>query len=307
MNHFYTIFVLQYDEDDGLLNWSEIPINTGITWNIIRERIDINWYFPSLSNNPNITWEIIQANPDMEWDYYYLSCNPNITWDIIQSNTDKEWCLKRFSENPNVTWDIVKNNPRVCWNYYELSRNIGIKLEDMKNNPDRNWRYDMRSLCPDVTWDTVLENPDIEWNMSNMTTNPNITIEFILANPQYKWKIEMDILYNVNTTDYIVLSGRYGEEIVNKIKNELDGWPYPFSVELSNYTWKDILNNVPYRIDHGCTSVVFNRWNASAKIQHVFKRWKHKLKYVSLTQILCRELDEKIPPELCVEIVSYTI
>ena len=59
--------------------------------------------------NPNITWEIIQNNPDKDWWWYNISRNPNITWDIIVANPDKNWNWGGISSrNPNITWEIYK-------------------------------------------------------------------------------------------------------------------------------------------------------------------------------------------------------
>ena len=57
----------------------------------------LDWW--AISANSNITWEIIQNNPDKNWFWNVILVNQNITWEIIQDNPDKTWHWWAISDN----------------------------------------------------------------------------------------------------------------------------------------------------------------------------------------------------------------
>jgi hypothetical protein len=50
----------------------------------IKDNIDKNWNWYSISRHPNISMEIIKNNPQLVWDWHGISQNPNITIEFIK-------------------------------------------------------------------------------------------------------------------------------------------------------------------------------------------------------------------------------
>ena len=62
--------------------------------NFLKNNIDKDYAWDSVSGNPSITWEIVNENQDLPWHYSGLSFNPNITIDIIKANyqcVEEDW------------------------------------------------------------------------------------------------------------------------------------------------------------------------------------------------------------------------
>lgn len=79
-----------------------------------------------LSSNPNITIEFIKQNLNKNWGWISLSRNPAIKLQDIIDNPNLPWNYNTMSSNPNITLNFVYRNIDKNWNWEELSRN---KLE----------------------------------------------------------------------------------------------------------------------------------------------------------------------------------
>lgn len=133
-------------------NWYNTSLNPSITWEFIKENINLPWNWNCISYNPNITWEIIKKNPDKICNWYNISYNPNITWQIIKDNLDKPWNYNNLSKNPNLFKFPLQEKvkyikeycaKRVIWKYWFQSitnpeymlcrKRLNIEFKSMKN------------------------------------------------------------------------------------------------------------------------------------------------------------------------------
>jgi hypothetical protein len=75
-----------------------------------------------------------------------------------------------------------------------------------------------------------------------------------------------------------------------------------------NLTWKQVVLNLKYHSSYLLSINKFNRYNAAASIQHVFRRWNKKVKSESLTQLLSRQdmIGDKLPTEIVVLLIIQT-
>jgi hypothetical protein len=53
------------------------------------------------TNNPNLSFEIIKNNLDIEWDWREISESNIITLEIINENPDLPWEWSSITVNPN--------------------------------------------------------------------------------------------------------------------------------------------------------------------------------------------------------------
>jgi len=137
-------------------NWVDISENYNITWHIIKNNLNnnlYNWNWCSISMNQNITWDIVEANPDMPWDYNGLSLNPNITFEIIDANPDKPWIWTFISTNDFMKEIYMR---RKLSDWFKRSE---LKEELMKVvwHPRNFWKFPY--LDPE-TFGDVSENDD---------------------------------------------------------------------------------------------------------------------------------------------------
>jgi hypothetical protein len=97
MNHLYTLMNLS----DDAYNMRYVSSNRLMTWNLVRERPDIQWNYQEMTKNPNITMDIINNNRKYGWDQEILAKNPNITPEQMAG-----WYAgtARIMKNPNLTW-----------------------------------------------------------------------------------------------------------------------------------------------------------------------------------------------------------
>lgn len=127
------------------INWSRLCINSNLKF----EDIKYIWLnYPNVfiehkfGVNPNITWDIVKNNMDIPWNWLDISENCNITWHIIKNNLNNNlynWNWGSISMNQNITWDIVESNPEMPWDYNGLSLNPNITFEIIDANPDKPW------------------------------------------------------------------------------------------------------------------------------------------------------------------------
>ena len=149
-------------------------------------------------------------------------------------------------------------------------------------------RYQVHlSSNPCVTWEIVQENPYCDWDYEFMSSNPNITWDIVKDNPDKPWVFTaLSIHPNIAWTTVL--------------KN-LDQYHGPFG-ENPNMIWKNVIDNqdIEWSIDSLMLNR-FDRWNSSAKIQHVFRRWIKNVSRYACTQVLVERefLGLILPYELC--------
>lgn len=288
MNHIYIYFNL-YDQRSVSIN-----SNSGITWAIVLENPEFDWYYKYLSSNPNITLQIIRSNPDKEWSDKLLSDNPNITWEDVQNNPDIEWNYTRLCYNPNMTWDIISANKNKLRSIYGLSYHIDYKI--LLNEFGENCFTVVNGLYnnPSVPWDIIKEHGS---KKTRWVFNPNITYDIVKNNPNEKWMGE-DLCGNPNTS-YENLIEYY------KSSNILVYKPITWN---PNLTWKVmVLTNKLGPIDYSLTKC--ERWNSSQKIQHIFRRWQAKTRVEASTLMLQSQISAdvqlSVSTQLPVEIIYH--
>ncbi len=103
--------------------------NINITFDIVKNNLNLNWSWRHLSMHPNITWKNIEENLHLPWQTKYIWKNPNINWKIIQNinNIYKDYNL--ISYNPNITHEIVESN-NLPWSWKGLSKNPNMLFSD---------------------------------------------------------------------------------------------------------------------------------------------------------------------------------
>jgi hypothetical protein len=285
-------------------------------------------YEGNLVANLGITYNIFMEEQNLVTDYSYLGMNPNITMDIIKNNPKLRLCNSYLSDNPNTTWDDIISNPRIYWQYGRLSSNSNITLEIMKSNPDRPWDYDIAcgnskinwemvqsilhgkyayeslSVNPNITWENVCDNLDKKWNYSRLIGNPNMDIDTLMSVVNIGNMVTyFSLCRNPNLTpDKCIVSWKK-YMFIGSDDSIIAGLCYN-----PNITWKDIYRR-PLKLSRELFSNNMNRWNASAKIQHTFRRWKKKIELEVSIQLLSREdiLGNQLPSEIIWVILSYTM
>ena len=155
-----------------------------ITWDIIRDNINLNWSWCNILKRQTITWDIIKMVPDHLQNWVGISQNPNIIWNIIRANPTKPWHWVCVSRHPNITWDIIQDNPGYPWNWYGISKNRNITWDIIQANPDKPWKWRNLSVNPNITWDIIQANPNLDWCLDSIIKNPNITWDIIQTIPE---------------------------------------------------------------------------------------------------------------------------
>jgi hypothetical protein len=313
MNHFYVLDSLL----DEVSSVSDLVRSCNVTWGILVEKGVIANVSRTLNfndrnrlcENPCITWDIVLANPDINWSYSHLSSNPNITWDIIQNNPDKSWNFSMISSNPNITWDIIQNNPDKSWNFSMMSSNPNITWDIVKKYPNLPWDFYHMSANPNITWDIVLANLEEKWEYYMLSEHPNITLDIILSKEWIEYFADRFVYYsvvNLNSNPNITL--KMIRENIHLLKSR--GYIYRNRTNV-NMSWRDVMtidcSDLGY--DDRLSNINFGRWNASSKIQHVYKRWSRIVKYELLTHTLDRKdtLGYILPYEITLYIINYTM
>ena len=158
---------------------------------------------------------------------------------------------------------------------HNLCKNPNITWDILKHGPYHkhiDWDWWLLSYHPNITLDTVHNNYDLSWNFRALCANPNF-IPGMVSN-----KVEIYV-------DYMNLSYN------------------------SNLTWKFISehkNNLSY---YPLSENKFDRWNASQKIQHTFRRWTSKTGVQACTLLLSDPefLGDLFPVEVCHHIMDIDI
>jgi hypothetical protein len=168
----------------------EISGNKFVTWEIICNNMDINWYWPTVSLNPNITWEIVKANPSIKWCFKALSMNPNITWEIIRDNPGYPWDMLYISRNINITDEIVIKNLDLDWCYHSLTGNPGITLDLIKKFPEKPWSWFYISQRKDLTTEFVNNNfRNLISFLKDYDVSYQIVMDVIKIKPKYYCRV----------------------------------------------------------------------------------------------------------------------
>lgn len=302
MNHLYVLVNLHLDDVIGGEFISSH--NTNLSWDIVMENPDIDWDYDTLSTRHDITFDIIVSHPDIEWNYNLLRHNPNITvGDLIDLGLDiviDEYDLYGTSVkwNPNkMDWeykvdkdqryihynpdDLVDGRmPLTSWDYSCSGKDANLTWEIACSIPENKRIYDAKkfyrcmSQNPNITWDIIKSNPGVGWHYPTVVRNPNISY---------------DMLWDEMFT------------YINKNINCVNSNP--------NATWRNLYH------DRICNirQVSYNKfegWNASTKLQHMFRRWCMKIRVgaanIILLNIHMSQYDAGIvlPAEICGHISS---
>jgi hypothetical protein len=270
--------------------YSELSKNSNITWDIVQANPDKQWSYTIWSRNPNINIEIVKSNMDKPWDWGNLSSNPSITMEDVITNPDLPWNFNNLSCNPNISWEMYNAYSHKSWNISYLGANPGIDWDDIYNDTDTDWNWHTVCANPNVTWETIQEHSDLLNDYEMMSQNPNITYSIVETNKDKEW----DLFDNYNLD---ILTDRVD-------KYDIRIWKYYMC---ENSTWRDIVpfmeGEIPTHSDRDRRSLPImdkemNRWNASSKIQHKFRRWYSRVRK-DIFIIILRSVLPELPPEIC--------
>ena len=81
-NHLYNIFEEKLDEN-------KLSYNPNFIFDFIKENLNKSLNRYNISSHKIITYEIIKNNLNLPWKLDKISTNPNITIDFIKENLDK--------------------------------------------------------------------------------------------------------------------------------------------------------------------------------------------------------------------------
>lgn len=102
------------------------------------------WNMPHLSKNKLVTYDLIKQNLDMNWCPYGLSINPNLTQIEYQSIVSSGlWYL--YAQNPNIHISTVFQRLDLYTDSYYVSRNPSITLIFMLQHSNYNWDFNALS------------------------------------------------------------------------------------------------------------------------------------------------------------------
>jgi hypothetical protein len=293
MNHPYILLNLwsHYTFNIDWLGKSEY-----ITWGIVEETPDIKWNYASLTKNPNITWEHISSTQGRGWIAYYFIHNSNIPRRIWEEYSGPYDAGNNMSVGIEEILDdykfynmsIIELNNDI-YKRKDLTLNIVFATKYLK------WDYDRLCKNSNITWDLVLKYPELNWSFSSLCKNPNISLETILGNGG----LGMGTTYassNPSITSYDVKShlsekwiytklcrvGVLTYEMINEIFSTVptsknNASLMEINISNPNNTWRTYYHN--YHKCHIRGKLRFGKWNAAAKIQHVFSRWNHLHNY----------------------------
>jgi hypothetical protein len=242
-------------------SWSEISQHRLITFDIVRNNINLPWEWPSLSMNPNVTMDIIEAYPTVLWDFRMISANPNLTTEFILAHVDRfDWkILSRYcgyghaishpidfilshqelpwdwlalSENQSITIDDMLANPTIPWVWSAcwLKRSSFKSVEYVRKYPSHSWQWPWLSSSLKVTLAIVQEFlPNWRWDI--LSWNENLTTDIISAYPDRPWHWE-GLSQNPNIS-------------IEFVKDNLHrGWNWCSLTENPAFTFDDIRANI---------------------------------------------------------------
>jgi len=287
------------------LQWGDISKNPNITWEIIKNNLDMPWAWFYVTENPNITWEIIKNNPDMQWHWRCIKRNPNITWDIVKSNLDIPWdwdsffdevdlpdddIYQKYEIEPSYTksnhfWKnynaieeilkFVKEHPEYSWNWEFLSKIVDKEL--LYKYPDNDWNWDLISGSPNLSFEYVLEHLDKPWHWNRISLNPSITWENIKSNLDKNWD-----WYNISSNPSITW-----ENIQSNLDKDWD-W---YNISEQHYiTWDIVISNPDIPWDWECLSM-----HQNITLEHILSNldcpWEWK--YISYNPNLTADIIEQ--------------
>lgn len=191
------IIIINYQLTNTMFSYEEI--NEEWCEYFVQKMIELNINWSNIHINSNITYKYVTSNPDKYWSYYLLSYNQNITQEIVDANINKPWDKNGLDENLNIIWKLrQKNKTKFDIRIFSEDPNINRRL--IQENPIQKLDWEQISKCSSITWEIIKENMNKPWNWYLVSQNPNISLEIIQSNPQ----IPFNIYINPNITfEYI--------------------------------------------------------------------------------------------------------
>jgi hypothetical protein len=240
-------------------NWYVVSKCKGISWEDIKENINLPWNSIGIAENPNITYEILKKNYDfysnilsltafnihkpMDFNdeniydfidsYPELSINPYLCFTFVDKNLDKDWDWKELSMNKNITANFVKNHLDKLY-LRKLVKNPVMNLEILElilENKSYHSVYDFYKISQnpnfELSWLDVLKNANIDTvNMDLVVKHKNLSWSMIMESE--KLKSISDIKYNPNVTFDIIQT------------NPQIKWDFLWLSGRSHITWENI-------------------------------------------------------------------
>jgi hypothetical protein len=118
-----------------------ISKNINLSWQEIRENLDLPWNWEFIAANPAICFRdcLTDGSLHIDWDFNWVSRNPQLDWQLIEEYPEFPWNFEAISEyNRNLTPEIL-----VRWksmlNFEFLSRNSVITEECFRVSEQEAW------------------------------------------------------------------------------------------------------------------------------------------------------------------------
>jgi hypothetical protein len=155
----------------------------------IKNEINSNTWFESVSAHPSITIEFVDNHINKDWSWYQLGKNKNITFDMVIARPNYPWIYTGLSYNPNITIEFIDSHLDKNWNWDVLSQHPNITLQMIRQRPTYPWTNTGICANPNVTLDMLNDLADIipEICYYGLSGNPNLTLEYVINNIEKSW------------------------------------------------------------------------------------------------------------------------
>jgi hypothetical protein len=220
---------------------------------------------------------------DHNW-FLIISENICMTANIVMERDDIDWDDGELCANPNLEEYLTSKMGR---QKYEVSRYIASCVNDDYSDTIK-WKEQV-----EVTPEEILSRDFLPKEGSN----PNLTLDFVINNQDLEWDYTYLFMNpSINPNRLISLFNKKIHEVSfrTKLRNR-------------NIRWYDIV----YDVNSSYISLLYNSLNgsnSSMKIQHVFRRWRRKVRLETILGFLHNiEYGGIIPLEVCFHIATYTI
>jgi hypothetical protein len=244
----------------------DISLNPNLNWEIIKNNLNYDWFWPAISQNPNINIKIIKNNPRIKWDWNMISQNSSITFEIIIENLDKSWNWNDVATNPNIKWKHIIDNWDIfkftSWEYISINPNMDIVnsndrnpwcgMCDILNNKYLDWTIKNNFtqflikfiINNDVRCSYYSDHPIINWEIICLNINKNWSWYRILKRKDITWEIIINNLDKFTNWECISANPNINWKIVSE--NRDLPWNWDQLSQHSNIGWNDIMNNLEF-------------------------------------------------------------